>query len=99
MMLSFNERMGARKELQENFKRLDMNERAVLAELHISGYELHAVLNMKNEDPALVWIVKDYLEDKLTSQGKEVYPFATFDSYRGTSWYDTYATSWKKQIS
>lgn len=96
-MLSFTDRMNAKKELQENYKRLEMDERSILHELRISSYEFHAVLNMKNEDPILAWVVRDYLEEKLTEQGKEVFPFTTFDESNERSWYES-NISFEKEI-
>ncbi len=75
-MLTPIQTINTRKELQENYRRLAMEEAEVLRDIRISGSELQAVLQMKNANPGQVWMVRDYLEDKLAEKGIEMYPFS-----------------------
>ena len=75
-MLTPIQTINTRKELQENYRRLTMEEAEVLRDIRISGSELQAVLQMKNANPGQVWMVRDYLGDKLAEKGIEMYPFS-----------------------
>ena len=94
-MLTPKMRHDARVELQENYKRLGKDENEVLNDLQITSIELHAVLNMRDPDPSYVWMVRDYLEDKLLEEGKEVYPFSYMADHSANKWFH-YDTPWRK---
>lgn len=46
---------------------------------------------MENPNTAYVWKVRDYLEDMLKREGKEVYPWSKMAHYSANRWfsYDT----------
>lgn len=73
-MLTPLETMNTRDELQENYERLGESEDEVLRDLQISSDELHAILNMDDPYPGNVWMMRDYLEDKLTEKGIPMKP-------------------------
>ena len=93
-MLTSSMRVNARKELNENYRRLGMDEREVLMDTQMSSTELHAVLTMRDADPGLVWELRDYLEDKLTEKGIEMYPFSFMADHSNNRWF-AYDTPWR----
>lgn len=94
-MLTQMEIEKTREELQENYRRLAMDEKDVLRDLGISSRELRAVLNMNRPNPSQAWMVRDYLEDKLVEKGVEMYPFSRLADHRANLWY-SYETPWRK---
>lgn len=86
-MLTPIQTINTRKELQENYRRLAMEEAEVLRDIRISGSELQAVLQMKNANPGQVWMVHDYLEDKLVEKGIEMYPFSRLADHSANHWF------------
>lgn len=95
-MLTSIQTRNTAKELQENFKRLNMDPETVLADLEISKEELERVLTMNRPNPSYVWMVRDYLEDKLTERGIEMYPFSRLADHSANRWY-AYDTPWRKK--
>ena len=49
---------------------------------------------MDNPEPGYVWMVRDYLEDKLKEQGTEVYPFSRLADHSANRWFP-YDTPWR----
>lgn len=94
-MLTPTETRNTAKELQENFKRLHADMKTVLADLRISEEELKRVLTMNHPNPSYVWMVRDYLEDKLNERGIAMYPFSRLADHRANRWY-SYETPWRK---
>ena len=93
-MLTPQETINTREELQENYARLDEDESQVLNDLQISSEELHAILNMDNPYPGNVWMMRDYLEDKLTEKGIPMKPFTRLADHSANHWYP-YDTPWR----
>ena len=95
-MLTPIEMRNTAKELQENFKRLNEDLETVLSDLKISKVKLEKVLTMNHPDPSDVWMVRDYLEDKLRERGIEMYPFSRLADHKANRWY-SYETPWRKK--
>ncbi len=94
-MLTHAQIENTQKELQENYRRLGMSEEDVLKDLGISKQELLNVLNMEQPYPGNVWMVRDYLEDKLIEKGIEMMPFSSLSDHSVNHWYP-YETPWRK---
>lgn len=94
-MLTPEQIENTRKELQENYRRLGMREEDVLNDLRLSKQELINVLNMEHPYPGNVWMVRDYLEDKLKENGIEMMPFSSLADHSVNKWY-SYETPWRK---
>lgn len=94
-MLTPLQTIRTRKELQENYKRLNEPEEQVLKDVQISQKELHNVLNMTHPYPGDVWKVRDYLEDKLTEKGIPMKPFSRLADHSANHWYP-YDTPWRQ---
>ena len=88
-MLTKQEELNTAHELQENFSRLNSDLPTILNDLQISEEELNQILNMDNPEPGHVWMVRDYLEDKLKEQGTEVYPFSRLADHSANRWFNT----------
>ncbi len=95
-MLTFIEKKNTAKELQENYKRLGEDLNTVLNELQITEEEFNRVLTMNHPNPSNVWMVRDYLEDKLTEKGIEIYPFSRLADHSANMWY-SYDRPWRKK--
>lgn len=95
-MLTETERRNTARELQENFKRLDKDLNEVLSDLQIPEDELQRVLTMNHPDPGDVWMVRDYLEDKLKEKGVGIYPFSRLSDHSANRWYH-YDTPWRRK--
>lgn len=87
---------NTRKELQENYKRLGADEEEVLKDIEISRADLYAVLNMDHPNPGYVWMVRDYLEDKLKEKGIPMMPFSRLADHSANHWY-SYDTPWRSR--
>lgn len=72
-----------------------MEEAEVLRDIRISGSELQEVLQMKNANPGQVWMVRDYLGDKLAEKGIEMYPFSRLADHSANHWF-SYKTPWRR---
>lgn len=93
-MLTETETLNTRDELQDNWERLDPDREQALADMQISSDELDRVLNMDGPYPGNVWMVRDYLEDKLTEAGIEMRPFTRLADHSANQWYP-YETPWR----
>lgn len=93
-MLTPLETMNTRDELQENYERFGESEDEVLRDLQISSDELHAILNMDDPYPGNVWMMRDYLEDKLTEKGIPMKPWSRLANHSANHWYP-YETPWR----
>ncbi len=93
-MLTPLETRRTRNELQENYKRLNEPEEKVLEDLQISSDELHSILKMDHPYPGNVWMLRDYLEDKLTEKGIPMMPFSRLADHSANHWYP-YDTPWR----
>ena len=93
-MLTKQEELNTAHELQENFSRLNSDLPTILNDLQISEEELNQILNMDNPEPGYVWMVRDYLEDKLKEQGTQVYPFSRLADHSANHWFP-YETPWR----
>lgn len=95
-MLTPMQTRNTARELQENFRRLNINLDSALSDLQISGEELNRVLTMNRPDPSNVWKVRDYLEDKLKERGIEMYPFSRLADHQTNKWF-SYETPWRRK--
>ena len=95
-MLSKQEILATKSELAENFRRLGAEKDRVAYDLEISLAELERVLTMSHPNPAHVWMLRDYLEDKLLEAGKDVYPFSKLADHIANRWF-TYQRPWRRE--
>lgn len=93
-MLTPLQTINTRKELRENYRRLGEPEEKVLEDLEISSDELHAILDMSDPYPGNVWMLRDYLEDKLKEKGSPMMPFTRLADHSANHWYP-YNTPWR----
>ena len=62
-------------ELKENFRILGFDPEVIQADLGFSPKEFEDTINVGPvEDPTMVWMLRDYMEEKILQQGKEPYP-------------------------
>ena len=94
-MLTPIQTMNTRKELQENYKRLGYPDEQVCKEAELSLDELQRTLEMKNPYPGNVWKLRDYLEDMLKKEGKDIFPWSRLANHGANLWYP-YDTPWRK---
>ncbi len=94
-MLTKTEVKNTRNELQQNFDRLGYEKDRICREAEISPAALDAALQMNNPVPNDVWKVRDYLEDMLVKEGKEVYPWTRLADHSANRWFD-YDTPWRR---
>lgn len=94
-MLNRKETNDTKNELQENYRRLGYSEQKVADDLRISTEELADVLEMVSPNPGHVWMLREYLEDKLTEENIEMMPFTKLADPRVNLWYP-YDTPWRK---
>lgn len=81
-------------ELQENFRRLNYPIKQVAKDLQLNISEVESLLSLDVTYPGDVWMLRDYLEDMLKKEGKEVYPFSRLASHSANRWYP-YETPWR----
>lgn len=93
-MLTRQETLATKAELAGNFNRLGYDFAPVAKDLEISQEELKAVLDMSYQNPAHVWMLRDYLEDMLLAQGSEVYPFSKLANHSANRWF-SYERPWR----
>lgn len=93
-MLTPEQTANTRNELRENHRRLGEAEESVLKDLRISADELHAVLDMNHPNPSNVWMVRDYLEDKLKEKGIPMMPFSRLADHSANRWF-SYDAPWR----
>lgn len=73
-MLTPQETRDESRILTEDYRRLNPDRAQVLADTQLTNEELDRVLMMDNPDPSDVWMVRDYLVEKLEEAGKEPVP-------------------------
>ncbi|HEO5802411.1 TPA: DUF2316 family protein [Streptococcus agalactiae] len=93
-MLTIQEIKDTTFELQENFRRLNYPIKQVTKDLQLNISEVESLLSLDITYPGDVWILRDYLEDMLKKEGKEVYPFSRLASHSANRWYP-YETPWR----
>lgn len=94
-MLTAEEKATTARELQTNYDRLAAGEATVCKDLHFSPEVLADALAVcKNgiAAPGDVWKLRDYLEEKLTAQGKASCPFSVLKPERN-HWF-SYKRTW-----
>ncbi|HEO8748473.1 TPA: DUF2316 family protein, partial [Streptococcus agalactiae] len=80
-MLTIQEIKDTTFELQENFRRLNYPIKQVTKDLQLNISEVESLLSLDITYPGDVWMLRDYLEDMLKKEGKEVYPFSRLASH------------------
>lgn len=95
-MLTPMQTRNTRKELQENYRRLGYSEERVCEDTGLDWDELHRVLEMNSPNPGNVWKLRDYLEDMLKEEGKELYPWSRLADHGANHWYP-YDTPWRRK--
>ncbi|HEN9432464.1 TPA: DUF2316 family protein [Streptococcus agalactiae] len=93
-MLTIQEIKDTTFELQENFRRLNYPIKQVTKDLQLNISEVESLLSLDITYPGDVWMLRDYLEDMLKKEGKEVYPFSRLASHSANRWYP-YETTWR----
>ncbi|HEM9215821.1 hypothetical protein WA24_04380 [Streptococcus agalactiae] len=93
-MLTIQEMKDTTFELQENFRRLNYPIKQVAKDLQLNISEVESLLNLDVTYPGDVCMLRDYLEDMLKKEGKEVYPFSRLASHSANRWYP-YETPWR----
>lgn len=93
-MLTTTEIKNTRNELQENYKRLGYSDEKICADTQMTPEELHRVLDMNKPYPGNVWKLRDYLEDMLAREERELYPFSRLADHKANLWY-FYDTPWR----
>ncbi|HGD5121779.1 TPA: DUF2316 family protein [Streptococcus agalactiae] len=93
-MLTIQEIKDTTFELQENFRRLNYPIKQVTKDLQLNISEVESLLSIDITYPGDVWMLRDYLEDMLKKEGKEVYPFSRLASHSANRWYP-YETPWR----
>lgn len=93
-MLTIQEMKDTTFELQENFRRLNYPIKQVTKDLQLNISEVESLLSLDITYPGDVWMLRDYLEDMLKKEGKEVYPFSRLASHSANRWYP-YETPWR----
>lgn len=93
-MLTIQEIKDTTFELQENFRRLNYPIKQVAKDLQLNISEVESLLSLDITYPGDVWMLRDYLEDMLKKEGKEVYPFSRLASHSANRWY-LYETPWR----
>ncbi|HGI1883169.1 TPA: DUF2316 family protein [Streptococcus agalactiae] len=93
-MLTIQEIKDTTFELQENFRRLNYPIKQVTKDLQLNISEVESLLSLDITYSGDVWMLRDYLEDMLKKEGKEVYPFSRLASHSANRWYP-YETPWR----
>ncbi|HGD6693029.1 DUF2316 family protein [Streptococcus agalactiae] len=93
-MLTIQEIKDTTFELQENFRRLNYPIKQVAKDLQLNISEVESLLSLDVTYPGDVYMLRDYLEDMLKKEGKEVYPFSRLASHSANRWYP-YETPWR----
>ena len=93
-MLTIQEMKDTTFELQENFRRLNYPIKQVAKDFQLNISEVESLLSLDVTYPGDVWMLRDYLEDMLKKEGKEVYPFSRLASHSANRWYP-YETPWR----
>lgn len=94
-MLNRQETLDTAKELLENYNRLGYLSEKVASDLHLNEKQVKDVLTMNHSNLGHVWMMRDYLEEMLIKEGKEVYPFSRLADHSANKWF-SYEKTWKK---
>ncbi len=89
-MLTAQEKRQQSVELNVNFKALGFSREQIIQDIKISGAEFDAAMAMTSEDPTIVWMVRDYMDEKLREECKEPLPY----SKKGTNRWFFYKKTW-----
>ena len=77
MSLTTEQKKQTSIELHENYKISGLSPEEIQADLGLNTDQLTNTLNLKSiTDPTTVWRLRDYMEDKITEQGKTPYPYS-----------------------
>lgn len=93
-MLTRQETEATKYELQENFSRLAYPKEQVASDMGITTEQLNKVLAMDSPDPAHVWMLREYLEDKLKEHHISMLPFSKLGNRESNRWF-SYETPWR----
>ncbi|MCK6346170.1 DUF2316 family protein, partial [Streptococcus agalactiae] len=74
--------------------RLNYPIKQVAKDLQLNISEVESLLSLDVTYPGDVCMLRDYLEDMLKKEGKEVYPFSRLASHSANRWYP-YETPWR----
>ncbi len=79
MSLTEKQLLIASKELNLHLELLGYDEDKIMSDLKFTKEQLHNTLELnRNSQPVDVWILKDYLEEKLVLEGKVPKPSVVF---------------------
>ncbi|MDH6364660.1 hypothetical protein M2139_001647 [Enterococcus sp. PF1-24] len=87
MSLSPRQMVDTRKQFRQNFKLADLSLDEIAADLYTTPNMISEILNLKVdrlEDP---WILKIYLEDRITQQGLVPVPFTALSHDYHQLWF------------
>ena len=76
MSLNFIERINNSKELRQNLKLSHLTIEHVAIDLNTSVQKINQILELDHVSPEDPWILKEYLSNKLQSQGIIGYPYS-----------------------
>lgn len=77
MSLNLKQKQITAHELQINFHNLVIDKEQILNDLKFTSEQLEFALKVSGRTNGYdVWKLRDYLEEKLQEQGREVYPFS-----------------------
>lgn len=94
-MLTRQETLDESRILTEDYRRLNPDREQVLKDTQLTEDELERVLTMRGPDPADVWMVRDYLVEKLEEAGIEPCPMIPkMADHRRNHWFE-YRRPWR----
>ena len=77
MSLNIEQKKQTSIELHENYKIAGLTPEDIQSDLGLDPNQLENILNIKSiSDPTAVWRLRDYMEEKITEQGKTPYPYS-----------------------
>lgn len=76
MSLNFIERINTSKELRQNLKLSHLTIEHVAIDLNTFVQKINQILELDHVSPEDTWILKEYLSNKLQSQGIIGYPYS-----------------------
>ena len=91
MSLTATERLTTCQELQANHDLSGLRRDEIQHDLGLTLQQLERTLEMRpTSDPAVVWLVRDYLERAIRDQGRDPIPFTVLDDsarIAASQWY------------
>ncbi|MHC5248613.1 DUF2316 family protein [Enterococcus sp. LJL90] len=99
MSLNPLERRRTKKEFVENIKLTGLSESEIAADLQISVTTLQSLLMLKPKAIEDVWILRNYLLEKVRAQGKTPVPFTALKGNPEDYWFIDSQKVLTKQIS